>query len=81
VPSVITKVPRRKHARDDSLRAEEKIGCRLTLNPSAREALCAMADGDGRYLLNLVEVIINADLSITLDSEELCKICGKRSPI
>jgi putative ATPase len=62
-------------------RAEEKMGCRLPLTPRAREALCAMADGDGRYLLNMVEVIINADLSITLDRDDLCKILEKRSPI
>src|SRR5690606_27022736 len=36
-------------------RAEREVGRPLPLQPEAREALLAMADGDGRYLLNLVE--------------------------
>ena len=36
-------------------RAEAALGCRLPLTPEAGAALRAMADGDGRYLLNLAE--------------------------
>ena len=36
-------------------RAEQLTGHRLPLDDDARRALIAMADGDGRYLLNMVE--------------------------
>src|SRR5512135_3700130 len=36
-------------------RAEQAIGHPLPLDPSGREALRAIADGDGRYLINMVE--------------------------
>lgn len=36
-------------------RAEQEMGRRIPVVPEAREALIRMADGDGRYLLNLVE--------------------------
>ncbi|MFL2831611.1 MAG: replication-associated recombination protein A [Candidatus Puniceispirillaceae bacterium] len=36
-------------------RAEIQLGSRLPLDENARNALALMADGDGRYLLNLVE--------------------------
>ena len=36
-------------------RAEIQLGTRLPLDENARNALALMADGDGRYLLNLVE--------------------------
>ena len=36
-------------------RAEIQLGTRLPLDENARNALAMMADGDGRYLLNLVE--------------------------
>ncbi|MFG2725433.1 replication-associated recombination protein A [Streptomyces canus] len=36
-------------------RAEHVTGHRLPLNDDARRALIAMADGDGRYLLNIAE--------------------------
>ncbi|MGE0420064.1 MAG: replication-associated recombination protein A [Acetobacteraceae bacterium] len=38
-------------------RAEAEIGCPLPLTHEARAALRAMADGDGRYILNMVEQI------------------------
>jgi putative ATPase len=37
------------------IRAETDLGHVLPLTPEARAALRAMADGDGRYLLNMVE--------------------------
>ena len=36
-------------------RAEKEVGRPLPLAPEARDVLRAMADGDGRYLLNMVE--------------------------
>lgn len=38
-------------------RAEAETGFSLALTNEAREALKAMADGDGRYLLNMVETL------------------------
>jgi putative ATPase len=38
-------------------RAEEHLGKILPLTPEARETLMAMADGDGRYLLTMVEAV------------------------
>src|SRR5690348_3538075 len=38
-------------------RAEAELGHKLPLDEAARAALRAMADGDGRFLLNLVEEI------------------------
>src|SRR5690606_30290435 len=38
-------------------RAEEVQGRPLPVDAEARQALAALADGDGRYLLNLVEVL------------------------
>jgi putative ATPase len=38
-------------------RAENLIGERLPLDDYARQALVAMADGDGRYLLNMIEQV------------------------
>ncbi len=39
-------------------RAEAELGRPLPLTPEAREALLAMADGDGRALLNMIEQIM-----------------------
>ena len=38
-------------------RAEADLGHPLPLDEAAREALKAMADGDGRMLLNMVEAV------------------------
>ncbi len=40
-------------------RAEKQAGRKLPLQEDAFATLCAMADGDGRYFLNLVEEIYN----------------------
>jgi putative ATPase len=41
-------------------RAEASLGGRLPLREEARAALVAMADGDGRYLLNMAEAVAAA---------------------
>ncbi|MEK9751695.1 MAG: AAA family ATPase, partial [Rhodospirillaceae bacterium] len=48
-------------------RAEADVGRKLPLDPDARRALCAMADGDGRYLLNMAEELFNLDGDTGLD--------------
>lgn len=62
-------------------RAEEEIGRTLPLTAEARSAVCAMADGDGRYLLNLVEEIVSLDPDDTLDVANLTKAIQKRAPL
>src|SRR6516164_6891203 len=52
-------------------RAEAAEGRTLKLEPAAREALKAMADGDGRYLLNLVEELLQLDAAETLGTAAL----------
>ena len=42
-------------------RAEAAAGRPLPVLPEARAALCAMADGDGRYVLNMAEQLLSLD--------------------
>lgn len=60
-------------------RAEEAAGKKLPLEPHARETLKAMADGDGRYALNLAEQVLSQDKQ--LDTEGLTKLLQKRAPL
>ncbi len=55
----------------------------LPVDPGARAALVVMADGDGRYFLNLVEEIYASvpEGSELLNSEQLGKIVSKRLPL
>ena len=55
----------------------------VPLTPEARAALINMADGDGRYFLNLVEEVFAgvADGVAPLDVEALGKITAKRLPL
>ncbi|WP_116134290.1 replication-associated recombination protein A [Tropicimonas sp. IMCC34043] len=52
-------------------RAEADLGRKLPLTPSARAALAAMADGDGRALLNLVEQVAAWKPKAPLDPDQL----------
>jgi len=63
-------------------RAEAFERRRLALAPDAREALKAMADGDGRYLLTLAETLfaISADGDADLDPAALAAVLQRRSP-
>lgn len=63
------------------VRAEAEIGRPLPLDPDARAALKAMADGDGRYLLNLTEELIRLPEAPLLDPVGLAKTVQKRAPI
>jgi putative ATPase len=54
----------------------------LPVDADARAALISMADGDGRYFLNLVEEIFaSVPEGIILDSEALGKTVSKRLPL
>lgn len=62
-------------------RAEHTMQRPLPLTPEARAALINMADGDGRYILNLAEQIFNLHKKGMLDIEGLAKIVQKRAPL
>ncbi len=62
-------------------RAEALIGKPLPLSADAREALIAMADGDGRYLLNLAEELFALPDAAPLDPAGLADVVQKRAPV
>jgi putative ATPase len=62
-------------------RAEQAMGRRLKLPDEAFETLCAMADGDGRYFLNLVEEIYHAKPKEKLTPDSLLKLLQQRAPV
>ena len=61
-------------------RAEEAEGATLRLDLAAREALKAMADGDGRYFLNLVEELIALAPKEPMTAAQLSSALQKRAP-
>jgi putative ATPase len=63
-------------------RAEAALGRQLPVTPDGREALVAMADGDGRYLLNMVEELaILPEATPPLDTGALAAQVQKRAPL
>lgn len=60
-------------------RAEADAGKPLPLDAHARETLKAMADGDGRYALNLTEQVLAQGGN--LDTEGLMQLLQKRAPL
>ncbi len=62
-------------------RAEAYLGHRLPLNDTARESLLALADGDGRYLLTLIEQLGALPADKPLDEKGLAKIINRRAPL
>ncbi|MCP5364753.1 MAG: replication-associated recombination protein A [Hyphomicrobiales bacterium] len=63
------------------IRAEDRLGRRLPLDPGARSSLLAMADGDGRYLLNIVEILTIVPDEELLDTAALQRVVQKRMPL
>ncbi|HWE99905.1 MAG TPA: replication-associated recombination protein A [Caulobacteraceae bacterium] len=61
-------------------RAEAFEAMPLPLTASAREAIIALADGDGRYLLSLAETLYNLAPPQPLDVAEMSQALQKRSP-
>ena len=59
----------------------EAVNAPLPLTPPAREALIAMADGDGRFLLNLAEELLAQKPAQPLDPEALARSLARRAPI
>ncbi len=61
-------------------RAEAHEGRTLPLSPEARHALTALADGDGRYLLTMSEVLFDLPDDVVLDVQGLAGTLQKRAP-
>jgi putative ATPase len=62
-------------------RAETEMGKTLPLTPEARATLRAMADGDGRALLNLAEQLFALPGGEALDSDRLAKLLSRRAAL
>ena len=62
-------------------RAEALEDTRLPVTAEARATLLALADGDGRYLLNLAEQIFTAAPAEDLDPEALTELVQRRAPL
>ncbi|MCZ8086973.1 MAG: replication-associated recombination protein A [Brevundimonas sp.] len=62
-------------------KAEAHLERSAPLTPEARQALIAMADGDGRYLLTLAEALFDlSPAGETLDPARLAALLQKRAP-
>lgn len=62
-------------------RAEASEGRSLPVDEQARGAMVAMADGDGRYLLNMAEMLYQLGPEVQLDSAGLARAVQKRAPV
>ena len=63
-------------------RSEELLGRTVPVSSEARETLIELADGDGRYLINLLESIYDlAPAGGMLDSAGVLKIVQRRAPV
>lgn len=62
-------------------RAETESGRPLPLTGEARQALKAMADGDGRYVLNLAEELFALKIEAPLDTAGLVATVQRRVPL
>jgi putative ATPase len=63
------------------VRAETAYARALPVDADAREALYAMADGDGRYLLNMAETLYQAGEGEVLDTAGLVRAVQQRAPV
>ena len=62
-------------------RAEEVEGRKLAVDDDARLAVRAMADGDGRFLLNLCEQLFRIQSDAPIDTAGLTEIVQRRAPV
>ena len=61
-------------------RVEAHTGAALPLDDAARQALLAMADGDGRYLLNMAASLLRVPAGEMIDAAALAEIVAGRAP-
>lgn len=65
-----------------TLRAEAELDRRLPVTPEARRTLAELADGDGRYLINLLESVFDlTPEGEILDAAAVLKMVQQRAPI
>lgn len=62
-------------------RAEAETGSLLQLTPTARASLRAMADGDGRALLNMAEQLFTLPAGTELDEAQLGQLLSRRASL
>jgi putative ATPase len=62
-------------------RAEAEAGKKIPLTPEGRATLRAMADGDGRALLNLAEQLFALPGAAPLDSDALANLLSRRAAL
>ena len=62
-------------------RVEEALGKKLPVDEQGRQALFAMADGDGRYLITLAEQLAGLKEKGPLPPERLAALLQKRAPL
>jgi putative ATPase len=62
-------------------RAEQTLGKKLPLDAEARQALKAMADGDGRFIFNLAEELSDLPEGTVLDTAGLTQAVQRRAPL
>lgn len=62
-------------------RAEAEMGYPLPVDADARAALKAMADGDGRFCLNLCEELFALPPGVVLDTNALTATIQRRAPL
>lgn len=61
-------------------RAEKYLGKALPLTDDTKQAICEMADGDGRYLLNMLEdILLSVGNKKILKIDDIKEILSKRS--
>jgi putative ATPase len=63
------------------VRVEAEAGRSLPLDEDAWVALKAMADGDGRFILNLCEELLALPPDVRLDTERLAATVQRRAPV
>ena len=61
-------------------RVEAEENCKLALDEQARSLLIDMADGDGRYLLNLAEEVVSLESAERINPDQLSRLLQKRAP-
>jgi putative ATPase len=62
-------------------RSETREGKKLPLDTDARASLRAMADGDGRYLLNMTETLLALPAGDSMDTIALTNAVQRRMPL
>ena len=62
-------------------RAEADFGQSLPVTANARAGLAAMADGDGRYMLNLAEELFSLNRETPMELPEIGEILQRRAPV